>query len=231
MRRRGVGVLVLGTLVWLGASCSGDDQGPSEPPLVIEKPATKSGDGQTGPVGVALGNPLRVLITREGEPVEGIDVTWSAGQGGSIGDALETDEFGIATAVWTLGPEVGNQVATAEVDGATNSPLTYSATAEPDEPPPPPPGVTVQLLPNNTFDPATVTIAPGESVTWEWEEGSGRHNVVPDGEEPAPSGPLTEGPFTYTYTFDTPGTYRYYCLAHGGPAGVGMSGVVVVETQ
>lgn len=231
MRRRGIGVLVLGSLVWLGAACSGDDQGPSEPPLVIEKPATKSGDGQTGPVGIALGNPLRILITREGEPVEGVNVSWSAGQGGSISDAQESDELGIATAVWTLGPDEGVQVATAEVDGATNSPLSFSATAEAAEPPPPPPGVTVQVRPDNTFEPSTVTIQPGESVTWEWEEGSGRHNVVPDGEEPAPSGILSEGPLTYTYTFDTPGTYRYYCVAHGAPGGIGMSGTVVVQAQ
>jgi plastocyanin len=231
MRRHGVGVLFLGSLVWLGAACGSDDQGPSEPPLVIEKPTTKSGDVQTGPAGTALGNPLRVFITRDGEPVEGVGVSWSAAQGGSISDAQDSDELGIATAVWTLGPEEGTQLATATVEGATNSPLTYTATAEPAEPPPPPPGVTVQVLANNTFSPATVTIGPGESVTWEWEEGVGRHNVVPDGEEPEPSGVLTDGPFTYTYTFDTPGTYGYYCIAHGAPGGVGMSGTVVVQAN
>jgi hypothetical protein len=137
MCRSGTGLLVVGTsLAVLGAACGGDDQGPAESPLVIEKPATKSGDQQTGPVGVALGSPLRVLITRDGEPVEGVDVSWSAGQGGSIGEAQESDETGIAAAVWTLGPGIGEQVATAEVDGADNSPLTYTATAEEDGGPP-----------------------------------------------------------------------------------------------
>jgi len=226
MRRRGVGLLVLGSMAWLGVACS-DDQGPSEPPLVVEKPATKSGDGQTGPVSTALGNPLRVYITtRDGEPVEGVGVAWSTAQGGLISDAQNSDELGIATAFWTLGPEEGTQVATAEVAGADNSPLTYTATAESDEPPG---GVTVQVLPNNTFDPATVTIPPGQSVTWEWAQGSGLHNVVPDADEPATSGVLAAGPKTYTYTFDAPGTYRYYCAAHGGPGGVGMSGTVVVQ--
>jgi plastocyanin len=226
MRRRGVGLFILGSSVWLGVACS-DDQGPSEP-LVVEKPAKESGDGQTGPVGTALGNPLRILITREGEPVEGIGVNWSAAQGGSIGDAQESDELGIATAVWTLGPEEGNQVATATLDGATNSPLTYSATAESAEPPP---SVTVQVLANNTFSPASVTITPGRSVTWEWAEGVGQHNVVPDAEEPPSSGILRDGPFTYTHMFNTPGTYRYYCSAHGAPGGVGMSGTVVVQAN
>jgi plastocyanin len=231
MCRSGIGLLVVGTsLAALGAACGGDDKGPSESPLVIEKPATKSGDQQTGPVGVALGNPLRVLITRDGEPVEGVNVTWSAGQGGSIGDALESDELGIAVAVWTLGPDVGEHVATAEVDGADNSPLTYTATAEDDEPPPPP-GATVQVLSGNVFSPAIVTITAGQSVTWVWPEGSGSHNVVPDGEEPPSSGQLQEGPATYTHTFQEPGRYRYYCSAHGGPGGVGMSGEVFVESN
>jgi plastocyanin len=229
--RSEVGLLILGSSVWLGVACS-DDQGPSQPPLVVEKPATKSGDNQTGPVGTALGNPLRIYITREGEPVEGVSVNWSAAQGGSISDPQETDELGIATAIWTLGPDEGNQVATATVQGATNSPLTYSATAESDEPPPPPTGVTVDVQANLTFSPETVTIAPGESVTWEWAEEVGRHNVVPDnGNEPAPSGVLRDGPFTYTHTFNTAGTYRYYCGAHGGPGGVGMSGTVVVQPE
>jgi plastocyanin len=221
-------MLVAGSLVWLGAACGGDDQGPSDPPLAVEKPATKSGDQQVGPVGTALGNPLRVLITRDGEPVEGVDVNWSAAQGGAISEPQESDEAGIATAVWTLGPAEGTQLATAEVDGADNSPLTYTATAEADEPPP---GVTVQVLPNNTFDPAIVTVVPGGTVTWVWPEGSGLHNVLPDAQEPEPSGPLSAGPKTYTYTFTTAGTYRYYCLAHGDPGGVGMSGTVVVQAQ
>jgi plastocyanin len=229
MCRSGIGLLVVGTsLAGLGAACSGDDRGPSEPPLVIEKPATKSGDQQTGPVGVALGNPLRVLITREGQPVEGVNVTWSAGQGGSIGDALETDELGIAVAVWTLGPDAGEHVATAEVDGADNSPLTYTATAEEAEPPPPP-GATVQVLSSNVFNPSLVTITAGQSVTWVWSEGSGLHNVVPDGEEPVSSGQLQEGPSTYRYTFQEPGRYRYYCSEHGAQGGVGMSGEVFVQ--
>jgi plastocyanin len=228
MRRRRFGLFVVGSLVWLGASCSGDDQGPSGHPLVIEKPATKSGDLQFGPTGTALGNPLRVLITRDGEPVEGVNVSWTATQGGSFSDATESEEDGIATAVWTLGPAEGDQAATADVDGATNSPLTFTATAENNEPAP---GVTVQVLPNNTFDPATVNVAPGGAVTWVWEAGSGQHNVVPDAGEPVGSGVLAAGPKTYTYTFEMAGIYRYYCLAHGNRGGIGMSGTVVVQAN
>ena len=229
-----IGLLMLGaSSALLAIGCSADDQGPVESPLVIEKPATKSGDRQTGPVSLALGNPLRVLITRDGEPVEGVGVSWSAGQGGSLGNTEESDELGIATAVWTLGPDFGAQTATAAVDGADGSPLTYTATAEDDTPPPPPGGDTVQVLTagGNRFDPVEVTISVGQSVTWNWPAGSGRHNVVPDDALPPLSGPLQLGPATYTFTFNQPGTYAYHCFAHGAAGGIGMSGRVIVTAD
>ena len=233
MPRSGIGLLLVGmSLVWLGAAC-GDDQGPAQSPLVIEKPATKSGDQQTGPVGLALGNPLRVLITRDGEPVEGVDVAFSAGQGGSLGQETESDEDGFATAVWTLGPEAGNHAATAAVTGAEGSPLTYTATAT--DGTGPPPGPTVQVLgpPTNQFEPAVISITVGQTVTWEWPAGSNGHNVLPDDNvHPSRSGALSNGPKTFSFRFDDVGTFRYYCQAHGNLGGVGMSGrVVVVAAQ
>lgn len=231
MGRSGTSLLAVGTsLAVLGAGCSSDDQGPGEPPLVIEKPATKSGDQQTGPVDVALGNPLRVLITRDGEPVEGVNVDWAAGQGGSLTEEAESDADGIASAVWTLGPEIGTHSATAAIDGADGSPLTYTATAT--DGTGPPPGPTVQVLgpPTNQFDPAIVSITVGETVTWEWPAGSTGHNVWPDDNiHPSRSGALANGPKTYSYRFDDVGTFLYFCQAHGGLGGVGMSGRVVVN--
>jgi plastocyanin len=224
-------LLVAGMAVAAFAGCSGDDQGPGELPLVIEKPVTKSGDEQTGPVGVALGNPLRVLITREGEPVEGVGVDWAAGQGGSVSDEQESDADGFATVVWTLGPDQGTHSATAEVDGAEGSPLTYTATATTGTGPPP--GPTVQVLGpegGNRFEPNLVTINVGQSVTWSWPEGALDHNVVPDdGNTPIPSGPVTDGPTTYSFTFTQAGSFRYFCRTHGGVGGFDMAGRVIVN--
>ena len=129
MRMRTAGVFVVGALLSIVA-CGDDDGGPSDN-LDIEKPTLQSGDQQTGPAGQPLGDPLRVLITRDGEPVEGVDVEWSVGQGGSLGDEQVSDEEGIASVIWTLGPEVGEQEATAAVDGADGSPLDYTAIATP----------------------------------------------------------------------------------------------------
>ena len=83
-----------------------------------------------------------------------------------------------------------------------------------------------------TFDPATVTINVGDSVTWT-SNSAFAHNVAADGgsfrgggdpvnHDPAP------GPWTFTNTFDTAGTFRYHCELHGGKGGAGMSGKVVV---
>ena len=232
MRWSGINLLVVGTAVAaFGAGCSGGDQGPGEPPLAIEKPATKSGDEQFGPVDLALGNPLRVLVTREGEPVEGVDVDWTAGQGGSLSDEQESDVDGFASVVWTLGPDQGTHSATASVEGAEGSPLTYTATATLGTEPPP--GPTIQVLGpsgGDRFEPNLVTITVGQTVTWSWPEGAQDHNVVPDdGNNPIPSGPVTDGPTTYSFTFNQAGSFRYFCRTHGGPGGVGMSGRVIVN--
>jgi plastocyanin len=230
MRRLGVGVFVVGSLVWLGAACSDDDQGPGQSPLVLEKPAVKSGDQQTGPVGTALGNPLRVLITRDGEPVEDVNVDWSAGQGGTLSDEQDSGEDGIASVVWTLGPEEGQHAATASMTGADGSPLTYTATATTGTGPPPGPTVQVE---DDAFDPADITVTVGETVTWVWpEEILNSHNVLPDDRStPGRSGEPTPGPTTFSYTFTEVGAFRYYCQVHGNLNGVGMSGRVVVQAS
>jgi plastocyanin len=230
MRRRGIGVLAIVSLVGLGIACSEDDQGPGQSPLDIEKPTTKSGDGQNAPVGTALGNPLRVLITRDGEPVEGVDVDWSAGQGGSVSDEQSSDADGFASVVWTLGPDVGEQTATASLQGADGSPLTYTATATTGGGPPP--GPTVQVV-DNAFNPNIITITVGQTVTWVWGPGtSGLHNVLPDDRvTPGRSGEPESGPATYSFTFNEIGTFRYYCQTHGGVNGLGMSGRVIVQTS
>ena len=80
-----------------------------------------------------------------------------------------SDEEGIASVVWTLGPEAGEQEATASLEGADGSPLTYTAIATPGGGPS---GPTIQVR-TNSFEPATVTINVGETVTWVWASASG----------------------------------------------------------
>ena len=81
----------------------------------------------------------------------------------------------------------------------------------------------------NEFSPADVTISVSETVAW--SNGGGFHNVkFEDGSFEQPAEPDGSG-WTVQRTFDTDGTFRYYCEAHGGPNGSGMSGRVHVVDE
>src|SRR4029453_19156806 len=83
----------------------------------------------------------------------------------------------------------------------------------------------VTATPANTFSPQTITIRIGDTVTWVNPDTS-VHNVVSD-TGVFSSGPVTAGPWTYSFAFTTAGSFGYHCSAHGAP-GVGMFGTVVV---
>jgi plastocyanin len=229
---------VLAAITVACGDSGGSDPPPGEDPLVVQRTAVNSGNGQTGVVGDLLAGELRVVITRTSEPQEGVAVAWATADGGTLAPpSSDTDADGIATTTWTLGPDPGTQTATAMVAGAEGSPVSFTATAEddtPPPPPPPPPSATIQVLgPNggDRFDPNQVTIQAGQTVKWTWPNGSLLHNVEPDpaGGEPVRSGGLVSGPMEYSFTFTTAGTYDFYCSNHGGPGGQGMSGTVIVE--
>ena len=92
-----------------------------------------------------------------------------------------------------------------------------------------------------TFDPPTVTVPAGSTVTWTYDEvatdlqpgcESLEFRLVPGvacpghsttavdfGSDGAPlwdSGVHRADGFPYSHTFNTPGTYAYYCVVHGG---------------
>jgi hypothetical protein len=102
-------------------------------PVVIVKAPTASGDGQTGTVGTALPNVLRVRVSQGFALLQGDTVTWSASDTGASVNPTKsvTDGSGIATTTWILGRAVGAQTATATLSGATGSPATFTATATP----------------------------------------------------------------------------------------------------
>lgn len=93
--------------------------------------------------------------------------------------------------------------------------------------------VTIQ---DNQFEPPTVTITAGDSVTWT-HAGENPHSVTADDgsfdSSPDCSTTATEECMqngdTFTQEFPLAGTFRYHCKIHGGPGGSGMSGTVVVE--
>ncbi len=89
---------------------------------------------------------------------------------------------------------------------------------------PPGPGITNVLLKNFAFNPTPVSIKVGDTIHWIWQEDD--HSVTADAGD-FDSGVLNNGA-TFDRMFMTAGTFRYFCKIHGGPAGSGMSGQVVV---
>jgi plastocyanin len=322
------------TLLWLCAGlpargCGGSDgdNGGTPPPTTAIAKASNSGDGQTGQVGQALGSPLQVVVTDGGAPAAGATVTWSttAPNGSMTPTSTPTDANGIASSSWAMGTVAGPQSAQATLSGASGSPVTFSATANPGLPsalsdaggnnqtgaintalpqpvrakvadqfgnglpdltvgwsatggtvsapevatdangisavnvtaggtagpitivataegllgspltftatateaPPPSTDANVSVT-NNQFTPASLTVSAGTTVIWTWATSAQNHNVAPAASQPTRSGDPRNGPATYQFKFDTPGTYVYFCEVHGSAVG-GMRGTITVQ--
>jgi len=79
---------------------------------------------------------------------------------------------------------------------------------------------------NFFFTPAQLTINVGDVVRW--TNVSGLHSAVAD-DNSFSSGAVSSSAWVYEHTFNFVGPNPYYCGQHGGPGGVGMSGVITVE--
>src|SRR5215470_4959638 len=88
-----------------------------------------------------------------------------------------------------------------------------------------------------TFSPDTLSIHVGETVMWTWSSSlhnvvGGSANCVADGrfcssdDSNCNRAPLLNSGATYSHTFDTAGTYPYFCSLH---CGLGMVGSITVE--
>ena len=64
---------------------------------------------------------------------------------------------------------------------------------------------------NYAFSPSALTIQKGANVTWKNDD-SVQHTVVSD--SPAFSSPLLNTGDTYTFQFNSTGTYPYHCSIH-----------------
>jgi plastocyanin len=75
------------------------------------------------------------------------------------------------------------------------------------------------------FAPGRLTVRAGTTVVWT-NNGRARHTATAD-DGLFDSGSLSSGG-VFEFTFDTPGTYAYFCRLHGGHGGQGMAGTIVV---
>lgn len=116
-------------------------------------------------------------------------------------------------------------------DGSTATQTPSSASGD---------GTTVQMVTSGGgyyFDPVGLAIDPGTTVTFVNESGS--HSTIsytdgvgqasttriPDGAQSWESSILTASGATFDHTFETPGTYDYFCGPHKS---LGMVGRIVV---
>jgi plastocyanin len=111
-----------------------------------------------------------------------------------------------------------------EVDGATATETETAIGSDGDFE-----GETVAVIAlDNSFRAETIEVAVGTAVNWE-NRGHNDHNVLPTDESQtwgAPTEAFLPGDH-YTWVFDEPGTYPYYCSIHGTKE-IGMVGTVVV---
>ena len=108
-------------------------------------------------------------------------------------------------------------------------------------PPPPPPSNTFYVGGNSggggygdpggpllSFTPANLTVAAGTTVTWVWQ--SSGHSLDSGAgcskDDRFSSNGLQNAGFTLTHTFNTPGTYPFFCGVH---CGSNMKGTVMVQ--
>jgi plastocyanin len=83
------------------------------------------------------------------------------------------------------------------------------------------PGLNEVFIQGMAFNPATITVAPGTTITWTNKDGVA-HTVTSN------TGLFESGSFsangTYSHLFGTPGTYLYHCTIHPS-----MTGTIVVN--
>jgi plastocyanin len=70
--------------------------------------------------------------------------------------------------------------------------------------------VTIQ---NFAFSPAAITVKKGTTVTWTNKDSTTHTVTETDGQKGPDSGNLANGK-TYSFTFDTVGTFKYHCAIH-----------------
>ncbi len=78
----------------------------------------------------------------------------------------------------------------------------------------------VAMVKSYRFDPKTIEIEAGDTVTWTNEDNF-THTVQVDGQEDH----KVEQGESFSITFDTPGTYHYVCTLHSKD----MDGEVIVK--
>lgn len=81
----------------------------------------------------------------------------------------------------------------------------------------------IVAIENFSFQPSRLTIAPGTTVTW-INRDDVPHTATAQGDSPLFDSKALDTDDKFSFTFNTPGTYPYYCKVHPH-----MTGVITVK--
>ena len=141
----------------------------------------------------------------------------------ALSGALTKIEFDVGNGIAAQAPPSAAPPPAASVAPSTAAAASPSAAASG---PPAAGGTKVALLTDATnggkYDPASLTVKVGDSVTWDWQDDSASHTVTDDNGA-FDSSSQSKG-FTFSYKYDKAGTFGYSCTIH--PA---MKGSVTVQ--
>jgi plastocyanin len=199
-------VAVLSLLAACGGG--GGDGGVTTPPTAVFTSLTLT----PSPVAVVVTGTQQLTakaFDQSNNPISNVAITFSS----SDETVATVSAGGLVTGV-----KLGNATITASgtKDGTTKTATAAIAVG------PIPTTANVTAGDNLQFDPKTVTIVAGGSVTWNIQ--STDHNVTFDGGNGTPANVGTGHNTSATRKFDVPGTYAYTCTLHSG-----MNGSVIVR--
>jgi plastocyanin len=203
-------VLVVGAVLTLaacgGGGDGGDDGGGGTGPAVFTSMTVTPATVTVAPQGTqAL---TASAIDQRGQSMSGLTTTYASSDQAkaTVSSSGVVTGVAVGTAKITVTGTIGSVTKTKDVD------VTVSA-----------PGLTatVAATTGNQFDPSTVVLAPGGTVTWNF---AAQHNVTFQ-TSGAPANIDTRSTGSEARTFPNAGTYNYICTIHGQS----MSGVVRVQ--
>lgn len=206
------GLVASGAFVWLACGGGGDGTGPTPTPTTGTVRATVTADG-----GAKSG--VSVDLFSSGG-TSALQTQTTASNGDAVFTNVAPGGYDVVVTVpsgFQLGTgEVARKAVTAAA-GATAS-VGFALRAET-------PQTTVEISASNlAFSNPNATIARGTRVRWRNGDGV-FHTVTPDGHSEWSAASLGANQ-TFEHTFNTAGTFLYYCEPHRGQ---GMTGRIVVQ--
>jgi len=197
------GVLV--GILW-ASGCNGGGTQPPGPPSDV---MPSGGDGQNWYFNNPLPTPLRVtVVDLSARPVPGVVVMWAASSGSGAVSPVQstTDASGEASTTDSVGSATIQRVSATVTGVPSAANFTEVATT--------PPTSAAVSLQNLAFNPNSVVVQSGGTVTWTWNDGAIGHNVTFTSGPARPPDAATRDSGTYALPLTTVGTYGYHCTIH-----------------